>query len=185
MYQEAIDVVHAKVILPKRRRSIIRVADEAWLGLALLHREHPERESFTAKEILERIIFERATPELRPGVLPHIYQHNVANLPPNPARYRMYWKLPDDTYRLFRLGDCSHPLRTGKIKPDREEFEQYRYLFDWYDKEYCKKPSMTREEDDPILSMRGVGKEVWSGVDADEYVRSLRSNWYGGERNGE
>jgi hypothetical protein len=35
------------------------------------------------------------------------------------------------------------------------------------------------EQDDPILKMRGVGKEIWADVDADEYVRSLRENWYG------
>ena len=35
-----------------------------------------------------------------------------------------------------------------------------------------------KEEDDPILKMRGVGKEIWAGTDADEYVRGLRSNWY-------
>jgi hypothetical protein len=34
-----------------------------------------------------------------------------------------------------------------------------------------------KEEDDPILQMRGVGKEIWADTDADEYVRSLRSNW--------
>jgi hypothetical protein len=36
-----------------------------------------------------------------------------------------------------------------------------------------------KEEDDPILQMRGVGKEIWADIDADEYVRSLRANWYG------
>jgi hypothetical protein len=36
-----------------------------------------------------------------------------------------------------------------------------------------------KEEDDPILKMRGVGKEMWASTDADEYVRDLRSNWYG------
>jgi hypothetical protein len=35
------------------------------------------------------------------------------------------------------------------------------------------------EDDDPILQMRGVGKEIWADVDADEYVRSLRADWYG------
>jgi hypothetical protein len=32
-------------------------------------------------------------------------------------------------------------------------------------------------EDDPVLQMRGGGREIWADVDADEYVRSLRSNW--------
>jgi hypothetical protein len=167
---------------PKTAEESIRVADEAWLGLALLHREHPERESFTAREILDRVKNESARSELRPGVQVHIYLHNVANLEPNPARYRMFWKLPNDTYRLFRPGDQHHPLRKGKTKPERDELPvQYRYLLDWYEDKYCNKEGNMREEDDPILQMAGAGKEIWAGVDADEYVRDLRSNWYGPE----
>ena len=168
---------------PKAAEESIRVADEAWLGLALLHREHPERESFTAREILDRVKSESAGLELRPGVQVHIYLHNVANIEPNPARYRMFWKLPDDTYRLYRPTDHSHPLRKGKTTPHRDELpERYRYLVDWYEQKYCKQESAVREEDDPILQMAGAGKETWAGVDADEYVRNLRSNWYGQER---
>jgi hypothetical protein len=97
------------------------VADEAWCALALLHREHEDRESFTAKEILDRVKAERASPELRPGVQAHIYLHNVANLEPNSARYRMFYRLPTDAYRLYRPGDQTHPSRKGKTKPSREE----------------------------------------------------------------
>src|SRR5260370_30471292 len=49
------------------------VADEVWLGLALLHRERREKGSFTAREILDRIKAERASPEMRPGLQPHVY----------------------------------------------------------------------------------------------------------------
>jgi hypothetical protein len=159
------------------------VADEAWLGLALLHREQPEKGSFTAREILDQIKAERASPELRPGLQPHVYLHNVANLEPNSARYRMFYKLPDDTYRMFRPADQSHPSRKGKTMPAREELpEKYHYLLDWYEHEYCAKETTMKEEDDPILSMYGVGKEIWADTDADEYVRSLRANWYGDEK---
>lgn len=34
------------------------------------------------------------------------------------------------------------------------------------------------EQDDPILQMWGVGKEIWADTNADEYVRDLRANWY-------
>jgi hypothetical protein len=30
--------------------------------------------------------------------------------------------------------------------------------------------SANEEDDDPILQMRGVGKEIWADIDADEYV---------------
>ena len=66
------------------------------------------------------------------------------------------------------------------MKPSREELpSQYHYLLDWYAHEYCTRESAMKEEDDPILKMRGVGKEIWADTDADEYVRDLRSNWYG------
>lgn len=37
---------------------------------------------------------------------------------------------------------------------------------------------ITNEQEDPVPQMRGVGKEIWAGTDADEYVRGLRSNWF-------
>jgi len=158
----------------------IRVADEAWLGLALLQHEHPERDSFTAREILDRVKAEKASAELRAGVQPHIYLHNVANAEPNPAKYRMFYKLPGDTYRLFRPTDTAHTARKGKMRPAREELPtKYHYLLDWYEHEYCAKQSPANEEDDPILQMSGVGKEIWADTNADDYVRDLRSNWYG------
>jgi hypothetical protein len=163
---------------PKMGADIIRVADEAWIALALLHREESTRESFTASEILERAKTEQASPELRPGVLVHIYLHNVGNVPPNSATYCMFWKLAD-TYRLFRPGDSRHPLRKGKTQPNRDELpEQYRYLLDWYEQEYCANVKPMLEADDPVLQMQGVGKEIWQDTQADEYVRDLRSNWY-------
>jgi hypothetical protein len=158
--------------------NLIRVADEAWLGLALLQREHPERESFTAREILDRVRAEQATSSLRPGVQAHIYLHNVANREANPASYRMFFRLPDDRIRLFRPGDQAHPSRKGKTMPAREELpDHYHSLLDWYAQEYCAQKSVMLEEDDPILQMRGVGKEIWADTNTDEYVRSLRSNW--------
>jgi hypothetical protein len=161
----------------------IRVADEAWLALALLHHEHPDRDSFSAKEILDRVKAEQVHPELRPGIQVHIYSHNVANVEPNSAKYRMFYKLPDDTYRLFRPTDAAHPARKGKMIPERDELpKKYHYLLDWYEREYCRKQTAINEEDDPILQMRGVGKEIWADTNADEYVRSLRADWYGDKR---
>jgi hypothetical protein len=165
-----------------KMQKVIRVADEAWVGLALLQKEHPEA-SFTAKQILERVKAEHITPELRPGVQVHIYLHNVANLPPNSARYRMFYRLTGDTYRLFRTGDRSDPARHGKTKPAREDLpERYHALLDWYEQKYAGKETVMSENEDPVLRMRGVGKELWKDTDADEYVRSLRSNWFGDER---
>jgi hypothetical protein len=158
----------------------VRVADEAWLALALLQHEHHDRNSFSAKEILDRVKVEKASPGLRPGVQVHIYLHNVANAEPNPARYRMFYKLPDDTYRLYRPTDPAHPARRGKMIPDRDDLpEKYHYLLDWYEREYCTKDTALTEENDPILQMWELGKAVWAGSNADDYVQDLRANWYG------
>jgi len=32
-------------------------------------------------------------------------------------------------------------------------------------------------EDDPLLSLRGSGKQLWADEHADEYVRRLREGW--------
>ena len=96
------------------KQAHILVADEVWVALAMLHRKHPQRASFSAKEILGQVKLEGAYPELRAGVQAHIYLHNVANLDPNSARYRLLYNFADDTYRLYRPGDAAHPLRKGR-----------------------------------------------------------------------
>ena len=158
----------------------ILVADETWVALAILHKQYPARQSFSTREIIEQVKRERAYPELRPGVQVHIHQHNVANLEPNPARQRIFYRLEDDTLRLYRPGDHAHPSRTGKMAPKRSELpEKYHHLLDWYEREYCKREGATvsAQDQDPILRMWGLGREIWQGVDADEYVNSLRADW--------
>src|SRR5690242_20691480 len=156
----------------------ILTADEAWVALALLHRAHPERESFSAKEILEQARLEKAHPEWRAGLQAHIYLHNVANLPPNSARYRMFYKVPGGGYRLFRPGDESHPNRKGKTAPRREELpERYSHLLNWYEKDYCKRIEPLKDEDDPVLQMWGVGKEIWADEGGDAFIARERAAW--------
>src|SRR6202453_4241623 len=103
-----------EVVTMETSEKSIRVADEAWLALALLQYEDRDRDSFSAKEILDRVKSEQVNPELRPGIQVHIYSHNVANAEPNSAKYRMSYKLADDTYRLYRSTDPAHPARKGK-----------------------------------------------------------------------
>ena len=157
----------------------ILVADECWVGLALLHRNHPDRISFTAREILHRVKLEKACPELRAGVQAHIYQHNVANVEPSSARYRMFYKLDDGTYRLFRPPDASHAARKGKTLPKRSELPvRYHDLLDWYQREYCCRGRLADPEEDPVLLMRGVGKELWAAAGGgDAYIARERAQW--------
>ena len=164
--------------LDARQRSL-RVADEAWVALALLHQENPKRESFSSREIFERIKTESAHPDMRPGIQPHISLHNVANLPANSARYRMFYRTSEGGYRLFRPGDDWHPSRTGKTKPERGDLPpRYHGLLDWYEKSYCKGYAKTgKAAEDAFLRMRGVGKSIWADIDADDFVANLRANW--------
>jgi hypothetical protein len=46
----------------------LNVADETWIATALLHREHPDAEDFSAAEIVDRAARENITGERRPGV---------------------------------------------------------------------------------------------------------------------
>jgi hypothetical protein len=36
---------------------------------------------------------------------------------------------------------------------------------------------MNAIDDDPLLALRGSGKEIWADEHADEYVRRLRDGW--------
>ena len=89
------------------KRVALKVADEAWLATALLHRENRERSDFTINEIVERAAKESVYGELRPGVRVHATLHCVANLRPNPGRYRMLFATGKSTRRLFRAGDLA------------------------------------------------------------------------------
>jgi hypothetical protein len=163
-----------------QERKTVKVADECWIALARRTREHPNRLSFSAREILESVRKEAVHDELRPGVQAHIHLHNVANVPPNTARYRMFYRLEDKTFKLYRPGDPHHPERTGKTHPLRGDVPvQYHELLDWYESEYCggKTAGKFPVEEDPIVRLRGLGKEIWSGVDPDAYVERLRSGW--------
>ena len=152
----------------------IKVADEVWVATALLHREHPEQEGFTPDEITRRVEREAIHGRLRPGIHQHAIQHSVANRPPNPGRYRMLYA-SGRIRRLFRPGDDYHPDRAGsKMTPAREDLlADYHYLLDWYASEYAR-GLVTEGRPDPILKLRGLGREIWAGENADHYVRRLR-----------
>ncbi len=116
----------------------VKVADEVWLATALLHKENPRRQSFSAKEIVDRVYGEGIFGRLRPGVQVHVYLHCVANKRPNPGNYRMLVETEDGGRRLYRDGDDHHPYREGgKTQPMLDDVPpEYRHLIDWYENEY-------------------------------------------------
>jgi hypothetical protein len=159
-------------------RHELKVADEVWIATALLHREHPEREDFTVAEIVERARKEGLTQQLRPGVYVHAIVHCVANRPPNPGRYRMLLETEPNRRRLYRPGDLAHEARRGgKVTPVLTAIPaRYQPLLDWYEKEYAVRRGL-KPEADPLLALRGSGRDLWANEPADQYVRRLREGW--------
>jgi hypothetical protein len=149
-----------------------------WIATALLHREHPDRMDFSIDEIVERARQEELSASLRPGVYVHTVQHCVANRSPNPGRYRMLFETSEGRRRLFRKGDSYHPNREGaKITPAFEDLpEDHVGLLDWY-RDWGATPNTDILEEDPLLTLRGSGKQLWSDEHADDYVRRLREGW--------
>ena len=156
----------------------IKVADEVWIAAALLHRENSKREDFTVAEIVERARRENISGEARPGVKVHAYLHCVANRPPNPGCHRMLYATGKNTRRLFRETDDFDPKRRrGKVAPQKEDIPpKYRPLLDWYGEKFVGKRKGSKETD-PILALRGLGKDIWVGEQPDDYVRRVRGGW--------
>src|SRR5262245_3255475 len=161
-----------------RPKHEIKVADEVWIATALLHREKPKRADFEVSEIVERARQEGITRDLRPGVYVHAVSHCVANRPPNRGRYRMLFETAPGRRRLYRPGDPADQGRHGaKITPLQSAIPtKYHALLDWYETEYVLKRA-TKPEADPLLALRGSGRELWADEHADRYVNRLREGW--------
>jgi hypothetical protein len=156
----------------------VRVADEAWIAVALLHREHPDREDFSVAEIVERAQQECVVGKLRPGLYVHVVQHCVANRPPSPGRYRMLFETVRNRRRLYRLGDPYHSAREGgKTVPSTSDIPaKYRPLLEWYRSTYVGSRARSVEQD-PLLALRGSGRQLGEDEPADAYVKRLREGW--------
>lgn len=116
----------------------MKVADEVWVSLALLHRENPERADFAVSEIKRRAKNEDWV--IRPGFNVHASYHCLASKPANPANHRMLEEDSRGRKRLYRQGDPVHPEReNGKTRPDKVDLPpEYQPLIDWYDEIYSK-----------------------------------------------
>jgi len=156
----------------------LKVADECWIALATLVRDNPQRSAFPAREIID--MASRMFGTARPGWTPHIYQHNVANVAPSSATYRMFSKVTGG-YRLYRKGDPVAPGRSGKLHPDPEDLpDEYRPLVDWYLSSYhaARVAPQTADSEDSLLRLIGVGKDMWKEVGGGEaYIRQMRESW--------
>jgi AbrB family looped-hinge helix DNA binding protein len=116
----------------------MKVADEVWTSVALLHTENPIRADFAVEEIKARA--KRENWPIRQGFNVHVSYHCLANRPANPADHRMLHEDSRGRRRLYRRGDPCHSEREqGKIRPDKQDLlPQYQSLVDWYDSVYSK-----------------------------------------------
>src|SRR5579863_3191719 len=154
-------------------RSNVRVADEAWIAVASLQRRKPTEIDFLVEEIMEEVKALRVNGEVRPGVYVHVIQHCVANRPANPANHRMLFETTTGRRRLFRQGDTAHPDRlNGRIAPTPEGIPQrYEDLLRWYESWSKQVREGETDDDDPLLRLAGLGRQLWADEHADEYVR--------------
>lgn len=154
-------------------------ADRVWIATALLHRENPEQEDFSESEIIARGRREGFVEE-RSNTFPvHVNQHCVANRRPNPGNHRMLFESRRGRRRLYRQGDPCSPGRRGKMAPRPDDLPaKYHPLLEWYRK-WSRQSSGNdvRRADDPLLALRGTGRQLWKDEHADEYVRGLREGW--------
>ena len=162
----------------------VKVADELFLIVALLHRENPHVNSFTIAEILDRAAKEglgTSRTDQR-SLRQHAYEHAAANVPPGKqgGKYRMVFREEDNRIRLLRHSDYVHPERHQKFRPELDEIpERYHELVRWAER-WQKKAG----EQKPgakwlagLHELRGLGRELWQGVDPDKYVRNMREGW--------
>jgi len=152
----------------------IKVADEVWIAMALLHREHPGAADFSSREIEARLVREGIAGRKRPGVAPHISSHCVANRRKDTGSYRLLFETGKARRRLFRPGDPYDPSREGgKMVPDRDDIPTaYHGLLEWYARTWAR-----AEVEDPLLALAARHRKMWKSVDPDAYVRELREGF--------
>jgi hypothetical protein len=161
---------------------VITAADLIWIATASLTREFPERDGFSPDEIRKRVRELEPETDFSASTIPtHIGRHCVAMKKPDPLKHRKLHANPDGTYRLYWSKDPYHPDRkNGKVLPEPSRIPaKYHDLLDWY-RARDVTPERLTVENDPILALSGVGKELWHAVGGGEkFIRELRENWYG------
>jgi len=151
----------------------LKVADAVWIATAVLHQQHPAAPGFERKEIADKVAEMKLTRGQPTSVWQHIDRHCVANRPAQTNRRRDLYNPPrSGLRRLFKPGDWYVPEREGApYHPVWTDLPpQFRKLEKWYE-DWCG------EEEDTLLSLAGLGKGTWQGVDAVEHIRQLREGW--------
>lgn len=156
-----------------------------WIGASLLHRDGLEE--FTGPRLIEKVRSLPFNQTEKSTLYAMLSQHVTANRPPTSFRLRYLLRLPSAErtlhLRLYRPGDECHPDRIhGKVSPAPDELpEPYRDLHEWYWQTYVPTRSPASAPD-PILALRGLGKEVWQSLGGTKFIDELRADWFGKHR---
>lgn len=152
------------------------IGDTIWLAVALLEKENPKALGFSQETILKKVF--ALNRSLKPiSVQAHVNAHCVASKKANSATLRILTENPDGTLRRFRLGDPYHPTRQrGRTQPKPHSLPaEYHSLLRPEDTR--EMPSQFSVEEDPILALSGVGKEMWRKLGGGEaFIRALRED---------
>jgi hypothetical protein len=150
------------------------IGDTIWLATALLARQNPRAHGFSYETILRKV-FELDASLKAVSVHAHLSSHCVASKRASPATLRILTENPDGTLRLFRAGDPFHTTRRGgRTQPKLHSVpEEFHSLLQPEVEE--APPVQYSEEDDPLLALTGVGKELWQSLGGGEaFIRAVR-----------
>ena len=152
------------------------IADTIWLATALLEKQNPRAHGIGYDTILKKV--SELDPSLRPGsVHAHLSAHCIASKRASPATLRILTENSDGTLRLFRFGDPYHvSRRVGRTQPKPHAIPmKYHYLLRPEDEH--AQPVYFSPEEDPILALAGVGKEMWKRLGGGEaFIRAIRDD---------
>ena len=151
---------------------MLRIADKIWIAAALMQREHHARRSFKREEIVSKLN------SLRLGATKLSAVHAYFSGRRVPCYLHSEH---DETLRLARPSDNVPGRSRGRFAPEKEQLPvEYQTLVDWYWTKYAPASNPSDLENDPVLKLRGVGKELWGRLGGgDAFIRGLRENWYG------
>ncbi len=109
-----------------------------WLATALLQRENPQSDAFSAKEIFYKVKELDLLSVSDSTINMHITSHCVASGKESPDRHRKLTRVRSGWYRLFKEGDSFHETRsTGHTVPLAGMLPlEFKDVIDWYNTQY-------------------------------------------------
>ena len=163
--------------IARKSDQALKVADEVFLVVAMMHQDNPLADDFSVAEIMGRAHEMHLNGDIRPGFQVHVRMHCVANMAPNPGDYRMLFASGKSRRRLLRKSDVANPFREGKIFPEIQDVDpKFFEIISWAKARYGLEETGPKRFEG-LRALRGIAKGLWKEESADEYIKRLRSDW--------